>query len=722
MNKKDVRKRKKRIIKQRSIRSVSYIGIAVMIAISLCVLNVFYTMATGYHLRSGENILAYKSGSGRVTSTIIANRGNIYDHNKEIIAQDIESYNLYAVIYKNRVNETKEKAYVDDFQKASEQLAPILNCEASDLMTFFESAEKSGSYQTEFGTYGKDLSAEQKSQIEALNIGGLGFEKSTTRVYPTGTFASQLIGYADYNYEKKRISGEMGIESYYDEELSGENGEVIYQTDNNGYPLPSTKQYTKNAVNGDDVYLTIDKNVQVTLEKALSDTMESNNAEKAWGIVMEADTGKILAQAGYPTFDLNTRETIADNYYNLPSEWAYECGSVMKSFIYAAAMEEGVYNGSATFDSGSAEVGYDDNGNLVRAVDVGYGKTIASFNDALGHDFGTISFDEGLIRSANTGIVSLLTRYLSTDKEYEYLNKFGFGQKVGIVGVSESNSTTLADSNPLDRIMTGFGQSSTVTSYQLIKAYSAIFGDGTMVTPYVVDKVVDPNTGEVIYQGKTKRSKKVISEATAEKMRALLTQVVTSEVGTARNYAMSDITLMAKTGTGQIVIDGKYSSSIYTSSIMAAAPAEHPEIIVYYAFQSSNILYYNTAYFQDVVREALVAVEQYNASSSQTSNSSETNSENLSSYEEYIMPSLINHSLDYVNSKLNGYSVNKVIIGDGTSVISQYPNASSSILRNENIFLLTDGTNITMPDLSGWSRKDINAFVKMYGFIFMFFF
>lgn len=697
--------------RRQSARSVYQIGIIIGIVMGICVANVLFTMITGIHFRSGENVLAYKSGSGTTKENIVANRGYIYDRNKEIVAQDIESYNLYAIIDSSRTTGSNEAAYVSDFDTASKELAPILGCDASAIKTYLNEAKQNKKYQTEFGTLAKNLTAEQKSRIEALKIPGLEFTKSTKRVYPTGTFASQLIGYADYDYNAKKIKGTMGIEQAYDSELSGNDGQITYQTDSNGNYLPDTKKVTKTAENGNDVYLTIDKNVQVTLEKALSDTMSSNNAQKAWGIVMEADTGKVLAQAGYPTFDLNERQNIT-NYYNLPSEWAFECGSVMKPLVYATAMNEGLYQGNAAFKSGTAKVGYDASGKLVR-TDETPGTTIAEINDALGHDYGTVSLDEGLIRSLNTGIATLLTRYLPTDTEYKYLRKFGIGSKIGIKGVKEA-SGILSEDNPLDMIMTGFGQSSTVTSYQLVKAFSAIFTDGKMVTPYIIDKVVDPDDGSIIYQGKTKKSKAVISTDTCKQIQSLLKRVVTESYGTARNYAMSDITMMAKTGTGQIVVDGKYSSSIYTSSIMAAAPADKPQIIIYYAFQSSNILYYKTSYFQDVVREALLAVNGYNKASSQTTDNTNTN-QATQAYEEYTMPNLVNHSIDYVNQKLNGFRINKVIIGNGNSIIAQYPQADGVILSGENVFLLTDGTNITMPNMVGWSLKDVNAFAKLTG-------
>lgn len=700
---------------KRSRQSVKNIGVVIGIVVAICVANVLFTMVTGYHFRSGKNVKAYKSGSGTTTTEILANRGNIYDCNKEVIAQDIESYNLYAVIDPERINAGSNAVYVEDYDKTAEELAPILGCSASIIKKYLTAAKEAKSYQTEFGAYGKSLTADQKAQIEALNLPGLDFSKSTSRVYPTGTFASQMIGYSTYNSDTGKSKGVMGIEKNLNKYLSGTNGEVTYQTSSAGSTLPNTKKITKTSENGDDIYLTLDKNVQVVVEQALKDTMENNGATLSFCVVMEAKTGKILAQAGYPTFDLNTRETIS-NYYNVPSEFAFECGSVMKIFTYASAMDAGVYNGAATFSSGSATVGYDSNGKLVRIDSGGSGSAVATVNDAQGHNYGVISFDEGLIRSCNTGIVSLLTGYLDPDKFLTYLDKFGFFKPVGIKGVSESAGVK-ADSDELSKVVSGFGQSSTVTCYQLLQAASTIMGNGQTIKPYVVDKIVNPNTGQTVYQGKTVKSKnKVVSTEACKQVRALMRQIVEADYGTAHHYQMSDISFIAKTGTGQIATSSGYSSSNFTTSIMAGAPADDPEVIVYYGFQSTNIISYNVSYFQSVMRAAIQAEEGYKNNTTATDSTSQTTTTTpTTTYDAYTMPNLVNHTLDYANNKLQNYNVNKVIIGDGNSIIKQYPGSGTTIFTNENIFLLTDGTNITMPNMTGWSRRDVSIFAKLIG-------
>lgn len=688
-------------------QSVVKISLFFLIIMTLVVTNVLFTMINGEHFRSGKNVLAFNENDNVVKENIVANRGSIYDRNKEVIAQDIEAYDVIAIVDEDRVNASDEPAHVEDTKATSEALAPFFEADANVLEEKLKKAIKAGLYQTEFTPYGKRLTAQQKEDIEALKLPGIEFQNSTDRIYPVGNFASQMIGYAQYNYEKERITGVMGIEQMYDDILMGKDGEIMYQKGSDGYYLPKSKKVLKNAEDGSDIYLTIDKNVQLAVEKAMNETMTSNNSKAAWCVVMEAKTGKVLAQASYPTFDLNDRSEILD-FNNIPSATSFEPGSVMKPFVIAGAIEDGVYNGNATFASKSSSVGIDANGKLANVAE-GASNWLITVNDAEGRNYGTITYDEGLIRSTNTVITNLFLNSYSVDRNIEYLKKFGFFDYLDIDGVIEDPGK-LNTNSVTDKITLGFGQGSRVNSYQLIEAYSALFGDGCTVKPYVIDRIVNPNTGETTYQAKTKKSEPVVSQNTVNQVQELMKRVVNEEYGTAHSYQMSDVTMMAKTGTGEIANENGYSREIFTSSIMAAAPAEDPEIIIYYAFQSANIKNYDRSFFQDIVREALLSVNGYE--SANTSNNENTTTANFNIFD---MPSLINHSLDYANEKLGAYTNKIVKIGDGATIISQYPNDGVSTISSQKIFLLTDGVNITMPNMSGWTRKDVKLFAKLSG-------
>ncbi|MFV0380616.1 MAG: penicillin-binding transpeptidase domain-containing protein [Breznakia sp.] len=694
------RKRKKR--KDSGRKSITFIAIITTTILSIVVCNVLFTMVTARHWRSGEDIAAKRESIK--TKTVLANRGTIYDRDLNVIAQDVESYNLIAHIDPSRENATNDDAYVRNFDDAASKLAPILKTDAATIVDFFQNGAQNESSQVELGIYGRELTSGEKNQIEKLGIGGLEFVKVTSRVYPTGYFASQLIGYATKDEDGVSV-GRLGLEQYFNKELTGTDGMIQFQTGSAGNLLPNSEKVVNASMDGANVITTISKDVQQVTEKAIRETMEANDAEVAIAIVTEIKTGKVLAQVGYPSFDLNDLNSI-NNYLNYPSEYAFEPGSILKPFFYAAAMDSGVYQGEATFQTGNVDVGLVDG----YAVKVDSANAIyPSIHDAVREGVGVINFDESIVRSTNTGMVNLMSEYLNQDVAMEYLKKFGFGKKVGMTGVNEE-AGQISVSNPLTKLQMSFGQGLTVTPYQLVQAGSAIFGNGSMVKPYLVDKVVEPSTNEVLYQEKTEVVGNPISEASAKQLQELLKRVVTDNYGTAHAYQMEDVTLMAKTGTGELVGENGYEDGKYTSSILAAAPAEDPQVLIYYGFVSKNYLNFSRDYFKDIVRESLDALHSYDAIESQVTINNETGN-----FREYTMPELVNHTQDYVNQKLRGFHIKKTIIGDGKTILKQFPEAGRIIISEQNIFLLSDGTNITMPNMTGWSRRDIMIFERLSG-------
>ena len=695
--------------------------------------NVFYTTLTGYHLRSGVNILAQKEGSQEKKEILQARRGNIKDRNGQDIAQDQDTFTIKATLSSER---TGNYAYIEDKEFTAEVLSPILDMPYEELLNYFNQ----DLYETLLGEKGKGLSIEKKEEIEQImytpdpnklspGLPGIEFERTISRVYTPGKFASNLLGFATYNEQAVKVVGQFGIESFLDHELSGQDGYVIYQKDARGMKLPNSVKMTENAVNGNDVYLTIDKDVQVALETTLQNTLANNGAERAWGMVMEVETGKILAWGGYPTFDLNERNI--DDWMNYPSMYNFEPGSVMKPFTYAAAIDQGVYKGDDTVVTGRFCIAYTDTGALYRAappcVEQG------NISDAERKGWGTISFDEGLVRSSNTCIATLLTDYLDTQVFKQYLEKLGFFNKTGIEGLSLSEEAGVQNMTyPIEYLTTGFGQGSSITTLQLMQAYSALFNEGNMVKPYYIDKIVNPNTNELIktftdpyteevitpgvtqyvYTDENGHSIPVFKKTTTDKVLSLMEQVVEDkEKGTAGKYKIDGVSMVAKTGTGEIAKDGGYGKALYTTSIMAASPAENPKVMMYYAFESSDILYYSADYFKNTFISALDAM----GLSSIPNTAPENIDNSYDEWKEYSMPTLKNHSLEYVNWKLDEMNTNRVFIGDGNIAVAQSPNTGEQVVTKQNIFVKLDGSNITMPSMLGWSRKDVAIFQTLSG-------
>ncbi|MGL5916425.1 MAG: peptidoglycan D,D-transpeptidase FtsI family protein, partial [Culicoidibacterales bacterium] len=354
------------------------------------------------------DLLAIADKREKYEEEILAERGEIYDHKGEVVAQNINTYNLYAVVDKEQIQPGTDKLlYIHDVQGTAEKLAPILETSVDYLVDQL-TPEDPEAFQVYFGHYGKGLTQSKKEEIDALEIPGLKFDVVSTRHYPQGMFAAHTLGYALKNEETQLIEGMMGLEATYDEQLSGTNGYREQQINTHGQQLPNTEEIYVEPINGDDIYLTLDLTIQTFVEDALNQAMAKYEPEYAMAIVAEAKTGKILAMGSRPSFDPNVRDI--QSYLNPLTELTYEPGSVLKDITYAAAIEEGTYNGQATLESGYFEVD---------------GFKIYDHNKS---GWGTITFDEGLCRSSNTAIANILTRNLTQEQFESYLEAFGFGQ------------------------------------------------------------------------------------------------------------------------------------------------------------------------------------------------------------------------------------------------------------------------------------------------------
>ena len=686
---------------KRSNRTLIYMLLMIGIIGVVILSNVLFTMVTQKHLRTGTNVKEYKDPDISSSNVLKAKRGTIYDRNGEVIAQDEDTYKLIAYLNKNRKGIGNKPAYVQDITKTARLLAPKLGMDEKDIVDTLTRAQKNNQYQTELGDKGKNLTKEVKESIEALELPGISFEESVKRYYPSSVFASHLIGYAQFDEEKNTMVGKMGLESALNKYLSGKDGLEVYQQDADGNLLPGTK-YTKTyAKDGDNVVLTLDRNVQLTLQSALDKSVKkTSGGVRGWGIVMEVKTGKILGWASSPSFNLNSRDDIKD-YVDLPSDFLYEPGSVMKGITYAAAVDSGHYPYNKTFDSDVYHFVEDSKGNIHRTNNA----NDQAIYDAEQYKHGTISFDKGFVLSSNIGICELLASYMEPSIYKEYLEKFGFLKSVNTPYLSNKPGE-MQFTYALEKLSTGFGQAINVNALQMAQAFSAIFNDGTMMRPYVVDRIERSN-GTVVKQYEPKVVGKPISEKTSAYIQKLMKRVVDDKDGTARMYRMEDVDIIAKTGTGQVYGKQGYDRSLYTNSIMMAAPAKNPKVMVYYAFQASDYLNYDREPAKEVMRSALVAANI-------TADKASLNEEKAyKGFRETQMPVLRNHSLSYALDKLKDTHTEQIIIGDGSEVMEQFPQPKETIISNQRVFLLSNGSRLTMPDMTGWTKKDITAFWKL---------
>lgn len=679
---------------QAKVVNAKIITIIFALIIVLIIGNIIYLDVSGVHFVSQSDIDDFASKRGVVTEVQEANRGIIYSSDGEEIATNVKKYKLIAIVNKDRPGYGDTPAYVTDFEKTAETIAPIIGMDPAKML---ESLQKA-TYQVEFGSYGSNLSSIIKKKIEATGLPGLEFSEQTSRNYPMGNFCSYIIGYAqaiENEDHTSSIVGQMGLELLYNDELAGTNGSKVYQTDASGYTLPNGILEETKPVDGNDMYLTIDSSLQRDLDLQLQEKVKELKMKKATAVIMEAKTGRILALSSYPGYDPNTRKI--KDYNNFFLDTAYECGSVFKPFVYANAIEDGVYDGSAIYRSGIYNVVY---GNQV----------VASIHDWNGGEgFGYISYDEGLYRSSNTAICSLMDNYIDRKSLIEDFKQLKLFQAGDLDGISSVSGTALYEKTDkrLEFLTTGFGQGSTVTALQLLRGYSAFANDGKMVEPYIIDRIVNPTTNEVTYKGTTNYSQQIYSPETCAQIRKLLLGVIESPVGTGSTFKLKDesIRMIGKTGTGQISA-GKsgYRSDIYTKSFMGMAPYDDPQVIVYIAFQCgySEGNKQQAEILNTLVPAALATINNYSE-------------EEIVSEENYVIDSYMNQSSKYVSAKLKNKKIKVQLVGNGSTIIDQYPNADSAITKNDRIFLKTDSNNIKVPNMKGWSRKDVATFGSMSG-------
>ncbi len=641
----------------------------------------------------GTNLKQLASKRTTKTEILTAKRGTIYSANKDVLAQNVSSYKLIAYLSEKRTENKKKPQHVVDKEKTAKELAPILEMEEAEILKYLS---KENVYQTEFGSRGKGLTELTKNKIEALNLPGLDFIESYQRYYPKGDFMSYTLGYAknkttiENKEEKDTIIGEMGLELYYDKILKGEDGYVTYQKDLKGYKIADTNEVRKDAVEGKDIYLTIDSNVQFFVEQALHTASEESSFDWFTMVVADAKTGKILAMSTSPSFDPNKRDMT--RYLDQTISSPYEPGSTMKTFTYMAAMENGVYDGNETFYSG-----------VYKTED---GTEIGDWNR---NGWGTISLDRGYALSSNVGIINLINRHMNSAMLRQYFRKLGFGSKTG-VSLPNEEGGKLGFKYETEVYNAGFGQGITTTPMQNIQALTPLTNDGILLKPYLVEKIVDPSNDKVIFEGKRKEIERVASTSTVEKIKSLMDDTVNGQGNTGSGYRMEGYGLIGKTGTAQIANEngGGYlkGENDIISSFSGIYPKEDPKVIIYTSVKRPAGG--NQRVIWNAVKGLVVNLSKYYGY--------EPIEEKGEELIEYYLSSYANKKVDEVKQELtaNGIS-NQIIIGSGNKVIKQFPTKETKVTNKDKVFLITNDNNITIPDVTNLSSKEATSLLKLLG-------
>ena len=627
----------------------------------------------------GVNLKKFAASRNTKVKTLHASRGTIYDNSGDALALSVNSYKLIAYLSKSRTVNPNDPKHVVDKVMTAKALAPILDMDESQILEYLNKE----AYQVEFGSKGKNLTEITKKQIEDLELPGIDFIESTQRYYKMSNFASYIVGYAKTN-DDEEIVGELGIEKYYDNVLKGKDGFIEYQSDAYGYQLPNVPAYTEEAKSGDDIYLTIDSNIQLITENALRDAASNYSFDWAIMAVMDSQTGAIVASATSPSFNPNDLNTL-ESYLNPLVSYTYEPGSTMKTFSWAAAIDEGIYDGEEIYKSGSIEV-----------ADV----LISDFNKT---GWGNINFDTGYAYSSNVA-ATLLSQRIGKQKLYDYYDRFGFGKKTGIElsGEVEGDIDFVYES---EVATASFGQGITVTPIELLQAYSAIANDGIMLKPYLVSKIVDEN-GNVIKENKRSPIGRVMKSETAKKMQELMYKV--NYDGLTKAWQPNSVKMSIKTGTAQIASpSGGYLQGEYDtiSSLAGIFPSENPRYIIYTAFKRF------IGPQRGISKTVVKAVDEI------ASYASLTNEEETDIYKENItiLKNYKSQKVETVKETLERKGLVGIIIGDGDYVINQYPYAGYSAVKGSKVFIVTNSNNYIMENVINWSIAEVKNYAKLTG-------
>lgn len=622
----------------------------------------------------GIDMQAFALSRTTEKKTLYASRGTIYDTSGEALALNVNSYTVIAYLSDARTTNPNNPQHVVDKEGTANALAPLINMEPAQILELLNH----DAYQVELGPGGRNITELTKEKIRELKLPGIDFIESSKRYYPYDDFASYIIGYAKKD-DDGDIVGEMGIESYFDEELSGTDGYTEYQKDAYGYQIANSPAIVDDPKKGNDIYLTIDSNIQMFLDNALETTLRDNKAEWATITIADAKTGAIVGSASNPTFNPNKLDIT--NYNNPLVAYTYEPGSTMKIFSFASTIESGLYNGEETYSSGSIIV--DD----------------FKIQDWNTYGWGKISYDVGFTYSSNVA-ATYLAQKLGKEKLVDFYRKLGFSKLTEIELFGElEGSVNINYASELSNA--SFGQGMTVTPIQMIQALTSLTNDGVVLKPYIVDKIVDSNTGEVIKQNKRTEIDKVFSTETVNKMMSLMDATVNSEdrTVTGHNYKTDLVRIAGKTGTAQYITEnGEYSTGDFRTirSFAGIFPVEKPEYIIYMAIKDFSGA---SKELGNMVKNVVESVAKYKNLSERESNKDESKLIKLNNY--------LNRDVNIVKDEINNTGLNAIIIGDGNKVIKQYPQKNSELIKGSKVYIMTNSEEIKIPSIQGFTRTDL---------------
>ncbi|REE92993.1 penicillin-binding protein 2B [Paenibacillus taihuensis] len=625
------------------------------------------------------------------SETLVPVRGTISDRDGNVLAMDVSAYTV--ALNPQVIHTLKLEDVIVN------KLNVVLGKSQSSLHQLLDEKQKNGEYykQREVRKEGWKIDKSVADRIVKFRDDlmkqtgqkdvGIYLIDQKKRFYPKGDLASHVLGYEDK--DGKAI---MGLEASLDKELRGEEGHIKYERDGNGVILDNGTVSFTPSVDGKNVKLTIDTEIQHYIEEALKETYDKYKPKSITAIAADPQTMEILGMANMPDFNPNSYWTAPqENFYDHSIKSLYEPGSTFKIVTLSGAVQEGMFNPNELYKSGVIKVP---------------GKPI---HDIERNGWGTITFLEGLKRSSNVAFVKLGYERLKADKLMDYILKFGFNQKTGIELPGEVKGDISFNPNYATEVATAaFGQGRVqVTPIQQVAAVAAVANGGKLLVPHLVKEIEDPVTKKVQVI-KPQVVRQVISEKTANQVDEYLEQVVSDqEIGTGRRAYIEGYRVAGKTGTAQKVINGKYSEDKYVISFIGFAPVGNPKIVLYLVMDEPNDRMaaggtVMAPLFKQIVSQSLrhMGVDPVTAVKT-TTNEQEYKEQTIA------VPDVQNVSVKEASDKLKAKKLEYETVGKGQTVLKQIPKAGSPVSPYQRIYLLTeDRSKLPVPNMTGLSLRD----------------
>ncbi len=672
---------------KRMLKRILIMAVVIIFLMTTTVARVFYlTIVRGEELSEKAETQQLKD------TEITAMRGTIYDSNGNVLAQSASVWNVF--IDPLNIKDKQRDLIVDEF-------ANLFGYDTDEKKEFYDRTTHQNHYELVEKKVENNIKEKLSQFVSKNELGGcIGTEQTTKRYYPYGTLASSVIGFTGADDQ-----GLSGIEAYYDEQLTGTNGRIITAKDAKSNNIANDYETSIAATDGDSIVLTINQTIQYYLEKGLRETMNEYQAKGAYGVVMNCNTGAVLAMSSLPDYDCNEpykltyskdkkaikklsdktakqeaeSAAVQNQWRNFTVSDTYVPGSVFKTFVASAALEENVVNLNTTY-------------NCTGSIRVDKYKMKCHYHP--GH--GTQTLTQGLENSCNPFFITIGQK-LGVHNYFKYFDAFGFTQKTNIDLPGEASPQYYKEDQYgiVELSSASFGQTNSLTPIQVCTGLCAIANGGKLLQPYLVSSIADAN-GKTVKKTQTKEIRQVISADTSEKVRKMMKSVVDN--GTGKNGYVAGYSVGGKTGTSTKLGESKNGEGDkYIVSFGAIAPSDDPEIAMLIIVDEPN---------QDLGGGALcapIAAQVTQEAMNVLGIEPKYNDSEMKDLSKQT-PNVVGKSLDEAKKTLEENNLNYVVVGDDSTVTRQCPSGADTIPNGGTVYLYTDDSEkqtVNVPNFSG---------------------